>query len=576
MRGALAQSVAILLEQERDATTRFQDLAISFRLCDVDPTTREWLTDTDEELLEVGGRWDRRAKTWAEAEPHKTRILRVHRGQEAPARWLAAWFERRAIGPSGPQWSDFHRVYTLMMHGGRRGGKTHLACIALAMFACMVPKARIWAISPTQEETDELEQNIRDMLPRRWYRFRGGGSGKPLQFRLANGARIFCLSGNKPRTLKRGRVDFALYNEAQDMQKEGWIQIRGAIADNGGLVLMACNPPRAEIGRWIEDVYEQARAEKNFVTAFPVNAKNNPFVEWAALASIEADINDEVTYRREVLGEFMPIGDIVFHAWSDAETVREVPAHYQDITLAFTRQHLGRPYLYIVGMDFQKTPHMVASVGKVFIDPAEPEEPIYWLVDEIVAEDSNEDELLDALEAMPRWRHNEPRATESPDDYYHGHEFPENRHRREGPVHCAVVMDASGFFQDGEHKVNRTSEKWLRARRWEHLYHPVRDSKRNPDIVERCKATNARLKAANGKRRLFSCRHLVHTNRAMRSWENRNGFPYRNSPFAHICDAVSYPIHRFFARPPRGKATEPPPSVQRQHGERRRGFDGVI
>jgi hypothetical protein len=52
---------------------------------------------------------------------------------------------------------------------------------------------------PTQEETDELEQALRSMLPRRWYTDRGGGAGKSLQFRLANGSRLMCLSGHKPR-----------------------------------------------------------------------------------------------------------------------------------------------------------------------------------------------------------------------------------------------------------------------------------------------------------------------------------------------------------------------------------------
>ena len=35
----------------------------------------------------------------------------------------------------------------------------------------------------------------------------------------------------------------------------------------------------------------------------------------------------------------------------------------------------------------------------------------------------------------------------------------------------------------------------------------------------------------------------------MRSWDNKNGAPNRRSDFAHVCDAVSYPIYRFFARP---------------------------
>lgn len=577
MRGALAKAISILVEQEAETSTRFQDLAISLRLCEVDPATKRWRPETDEILIEVGGLWDRRLKRWA-GEARKVRVVRVHKGQEDPARYLASWFQRRAQGSRGPQWDDFRRVWSLMFVGGRRGGKTHLACVALAMFVTMVPGCRVWAVSPTQEETDELEQAVRSLVPRRWYRYRGGGAGKPVQFRFPHGGRLFCLSGNKPRALKRGRVDLCLYNEAQNMHKAGWIQVRGAIADNGGLVILACNPPDAEIGRWIEEVYEEARAGKNSVEPFFIDPSANPFIEHKALRDMEADINDEMVYRREVLGEFVPIGTIVFHAWSDVATVRDPPAHFVDVTQAFTQKHLGRPYAYIVGMDFQKTPHMAAVVGKVFIDPAEPDEPLFWLVDEAIVEDADENDLLDALESLPRWKHNEPR---DPDDCYTP--APRTDDEKWNPVHCAVVMDASAWFQDGAHAKARTSEKWLRARGWIHLFYPqppLPDGtpvRKNPDIVERCKAGNARLKAANGRRRMFSCRHLLHVNRSMRSWEIRNLVPYRQSPFAHVCDAVTYPVFRFWGRPPRTtKPTPPSRPIKPTPTERRRGYDGIV
>jgi hypothetical protein len=35
----------------------------------------------------------------------------------------------------------------------------------------------------------------------------------------------------------------------------------------------------------------------------------------------------------------------------------------------------------------------------------------------------------------------------------------------------------------------------------------------------------------------------------MKSWPNKNGAPDRRSDFAHVCDAVSYVIYRFFGRP---------------------------
>jgi len=247
---AIKQSVETLLEAEGDDNRRHVDMAVSFRLCDVelDENGRaRWRKEADEELIEIGGRWDRREKRWSGA-ANRVRVIRVHRGQEDAARWLAEWFRRAAQGPKGPHWEApmrhapsvaFRRVWSLLLLGGRRGGKSHLACVALVMFAVMTPRARVWAISPTQEETDELEQALRSLMPRRWYKYRGGGAGKPLQFRLANGARIMCLSGHKPRSLKRGRVDFALYNEAQNMYRAGWIQLRGAIADTAG---WSCSP----------------------------------------------------------------------------------------------------------------------------------------------------------------------------------------------------------------------------------------------------------------------------------------------------------------------------------------------
>jgi hypothetical protein len=564
--------------ETEETERRYSDIAISFRLCDVedDPTGGEprWRTETDIELLRVGGRWDRRLKRWA-GDAKRVRVLRVHRGQEPAARWLAEWFKRRGRGPRGPQWADFRRVWSLMLVGGRRGGKTHLACAALCMFAVMVPGCRVWAISPTQEETDELEAAIRSLLPRRFYRFRGGGAGKPLQFRLPHGGRLFCLSGNKPRSLKRGRVDLALYNEAQNMYRAGWIQLRGAIADRGGLVILACNPPDAEIGRWIESLHEESRAGKNKVQAFDLNAKQNPFVEYQALADIEADTNDPLTFRREVLGEFVPIGDIVFHSWSDAATVRpHVPAHYEDITPQVCLDVLGRRAGYIIGMDFQKTPHMVGVVAKIFRDPEDPGEQLWWLVDEVVLDDADELQLVDGLEALGRWRHNGPRDAEG----YRALAMPGDS--LDHPVAAVVVMDASGFYQDGAHSRARTSERWLRQRRWELLYYPQalnakgEQNRRNPDIIERVRATNARLKSATGKRRMFSLPHLTHVNRAMRSWENRNGVPYKQSPFAHVCDAVSYPVFRFYGKPPPKAPTYEP--VKPVPSGRRSGFNGVF
>ena len=56
---------------------------------------------------------------------------------------------------------------------------------------------------------------------------------------------------------------------------------------------------------------------------------------------------------------------------------------------------------------------------------------------------------LDALEAADRW---------TPRGYLEGAGYRGDE--------CAVVMDASAWWQDGDHTKGKTSDKALRSRRW--------------------------------------------------------------------------------------------------------------
>lgn len=509
---------------------RYIDLAISVRVADVERDAGgrpRWKDGSDQELIRVGGCWDRRRKRWGRRrKATRTLVLRFHRGQEDAARWFVEWLRRFVRN----DWRDYRRAWSVLLIGGRRSGKTHVACAAMIIFAILNPRALLWALSPTLETGDELDSNFREMLPRGWYVRRQAKTGRSTTYRLANGSRILLKSAVKPQRLKAGRVDLVLLNEAQELSQLAYVKVRAPIADRGGLVLMTANPPDTPSGRWIEEHYVAAKAGTIESEVFELDPSRNPWINYEALASIGKEI-DEKTYQRDVLGLFPPIGDVVFHAWSDRESVRDVPADLVDVTAEFTKRALGRAFGAVVGTDLQQTPHMAAAIIKFFRDPADPTEVIPWVVGEVVVEDADEDDLIDELEAQG----------------YRGWAEPEDDPAR--PVHCAVVMDASAWWQDGAHSKGRTSDRVFKARGWVHLYKPQKDSDRNPDIVERVKCTNARLKNASGRRRMFSCRHNERINRAMRSWENRNGAPYRRSDFAHLCDAVSYVIYRFFGVP---------------------------
>lgn len=563
MASRIAQSVARLAEAATDVGDRYVDMEVSLRLADVESDENgkpRWKAGTDEELIRVGGRWDRRRKEWC-GPARRVAVLRLHRGQEAAGRWIAEWLLRAARG----NWEGFQRAWSAMLIGARRSGKSHLACVLTALFVVMSSSAIAWAVSPTLETTAELDAALIEMLPASWYKRNEARTGKALTYELANGSKIFVRSSARASRLKQGRADLVLLNEAQLQTHAAYNQVRGAIADRGGLVVLTANPPDQPIGRWVEDHFNGIRAGEIEGVAFELDPRRNPWVDFAALASMAAEV-DEKTFARDVLGLFAPIGDVVMHAWNDRDHLLDPPANLVDITAEVTRRVLGRAAGYVVGCDFQKQPHMVAVVYKFFRDPAQPGEVIAWVVDEVVVSNADENDLIDALEALGRWTPSGRLA----DDGYRG--WIADGDSKDAPVHCAVVADASGWWQDGAHTKGRTSDRAFAARRWTYLYKPQADSDANPDVMERVKASNARLKSQGAGRRMFVARHCRKVAEAMRLWENKHGKPNRSSVHTHVCDAATYPIYRFFGRPKVVTAPAKYTSVRRfERAEQMRG-----
>lgn len=539
------QSAAIRAERTRD---RFVDLEVSIRLADVDGAglRARWREDTDEDLVIAGGVWDRRRKRWVRnATASTAMIYRVHRGQEEAARWLAAWLLRTASG----DWSSFARVWTALLIGGRRSGKSFLAIVALIAFAVLAPKSIVWCISPTLESGAELDRALQDLLPRSWYRRKEAATGSALTYTLVNGTRIYLRSGFKVATLRAGRADFVLCNEMQAIDERAYVNVRGAVVDTGGLVVGTANPPDEARGRYVEKLHHAALAGHVDAVTFELDPRRNPFIEQAALTSLEKEV-DEKTYARDVLGLFPPIGDVVFFAWDDRENWRDPWPELVDVTAEVTRRALGRAAGDVMGQDYQRIPSMVSVVLRLFRDPRDASgEVLAFVVDECIEDDADEGDLLDALEAMPRWQPGDGDPDRRAPDRARYRGWIEPGDSAAAPAHACVIADASGFFQDGAHTPGRTSDTALRSRRWTQVYKPQADSDKNPAIVERMKAGNARLKAASGSRRLFVARHCRRVAQALREYPLRKGVPDRRHELAHIVDAVTYPLYRLFGRP---------------------------
>lgn len=544
----LKLSVAKCVEHEHSRGVRFVDLQLGLAC-----------HETGDRLLSVGGRWDKAEKRYT-AGAEFERLVHIQAAQIEAAQWLCDWIVRyeeartakAARQPTDRIWQDFGPVYSALFHGGRRAGKSHLACLALVLYALVVPGSVCWAVSPREKETEELRAALAKLMPRSWYRY----LKDDLTFYLVNGSQITLRSGYKSGNLKAGGLGMALYNEGQKMDESGFIQLRGAVSDSGALTLITANPPDRPIGRWIEDYVDEVRSGKRRTgRTFFFDWRKNPFIERASLAAL-AEETDEKTFRREILGEFVPIGDVVFHSWSDRASIRPAPLEadgFRDITRVFTKQRLGRPFEHVVGCDFDKMPHLSGAVFKVFEKTAAAANigeyadipigvPLYWVVDEAIVQLSDEDGLIDALEGIGL-----------------------------DPATTGVIADASGEYQDVARTRGRSSWDWFRARGWRFLFYPDASMKKNPDIVERCKVGNALLKSHADHRRLFSVPENRHINRAMKLWELRHMAPYRKSKWAHACDAVTYPCWRFEGRR-RKKTKAEYKSVKRF--SRRRMFKG--
>lgn len=492
----------------------------------------------EELLLSAGGRWDRRGKHFA-GEADSSRTMALQAAQLPAARFFARWLEAHRRGESVPG-PDGTPCYTWALVGGRRGGKSDLGVKALISYAVSVPRAVCWVSISEEDEAPEIERVIREQAPSSWYRKVGLG------YHFVHGSEIELLSSYDPDDLKRGRCDVALINEAQKQEHKVYVNLAGAAADHGGLVIVAANPPDDERGEWVADLVDRSRAGRSDELVFDIDPRLNPHVDQRALAAL-AKRMDERTYRREVLGEFLARTDVVFYAFSQTLSVRPVGTDENgraltEVTPYFLARHFGAPAPRLHGIDFGKDQHMAAATLRFFEDPEDPAgPPLTWFTDGFTLEQGNEEDLVTALERRG----------------YSGEDI--------------CVIDASGEWQDTDRTRGRASADVMRRRGWRRIYLPDAKMKRNPPIEERLAVTNGLFRDATGKRKGFVDPRAVELVRAFRLWQTRQGgAPSARSEYVHICDAATYPPYRVFPR--RAIASHSITLIERP---RRRGLEDI-
>lgn len=532
---------------------------------------------SDQELLgSVGGEWDTEEKRFV-GPGTKARVWYCNELQRETVVYWFAWLRAFITG----DWEAFTaahgtRPFTLWTVGGRRRGKTWLGVRFLAAFAIACPYSiPPWMASPIEtdfQEAKELHREWVKALPPSWYTW----VAKKEEFfiQMTHGVRILMLPAHNAEKLKQGGMGYCFWNEVQKSNgaQRALNNLRGGAADLGTLVHCAANPAREPDEYWIEEIIEKLERGEVEGRFFDFRG-DNPYVNEDALDSMKSEMSLR-DYEIEREGKRKPRPDIVLHEFVDGPlyNVRPIP-ETGEITEAFLRRKLGRPFAAIAGADFQKNPHQAACVDRLFADPHDETNAFSWTVAEAVIDQGDEDDMIDELESLGFC------GTDKMVCLSCGHEAigllraGATCHRcktqwlvdasggRPLGVHqilaTAMVTDATGRYQRSNRDYNKARGygdehgSWaiFRKRGWIHLFKPDATQERNPHVDERVKVANARLCTGDGRRHAFISPHCVRTIEAVKHWPNAKwGGPSRQSLFSHVGDAYTYKFFRLWPR----------------------------
>lgn len=426
-------------------------------------------------ILRAGGVWDHFLHGWVMDGAERRAasvplVLDLQESQIAFAVWWASVLLRWRNG-------EPLDVSAALMIGGRRAGKTWLGNMALWALILDRPflsdgsKAIGWQISVTFREKEEIDRQVKELIPQSWYTFAAAAN----VYTLAHGPTITNLSARNPQSLRRGRGDVLFLNECQKMHRRAFVNALPATADRGGILLMAANPPTEDdtLGEWIYEIYDAAQEAKTKNEVPPVLIQDfswteNKAINAVARARVAAAIRvvSPEAAEADEQGVVKPVGLRACWAFDRRVHVQALPDG-PDITEDYTRSRTREGYPYLAGSDFQNRPYHCMIIYKIF---GSIERPILHAMD-VIMTTGDEDDLIDDLEQA-------------------GY----------GNRDVLVIGDASGEIQDGIHsrREGRTSYAYFRARGYKIL--PPREkigaaskAAKNPDVHRSLNLTNTWL-----------------------------------------------------------------------------------
>lgn len=461
---------------------------------------------TSEVLLRFGGRWDRIAHAFT-GTTGLCRTLDLEESQLEAVNFFRHWMAARA--------ARARREVVAFIGGARRGGKSTVSVDVALGYAVDVPDAIVVIVSPTFAKRDQLERQLKALVPTSWGDFYGMPEPR---LRLANGSEIRLLGANDPSTLKRGRLDVVLLDDAQDMAPDAISMALPGVIDHGGIVIVAANPPRKFRGEWVlrlREAVQEGRVED--VKIIDVDPKLNERIDHETRTAVGRvlAVLDPKAAKADDEGEWLPTGERVYLEHFDPKrNLAPGALPERAITEQYTRRRGGRSFGLVGGVDFQASPHMVGTILGVF---GTLERPIYHAVGEVFTEDATEEEFLHDVDDLGL-----------------------------RPEFLMWVGDASGQHQDGAHTADRDSFSIFKKFRWR-IVPPV-EKKSEKGTWSKNPAIESRINLVN--RLLAEGRLLIDPERCPRLVEAIKECPMkivngRRRPYGrytHVTDSLGYAL----------------------------------
>jgi hypothetical protein len=479
---------------------------------------------TRETLLWAGGLWDEADQRFLDKrDPETVAVVDLEESQVEYTLWFAEFL------------ADFREGYPrnislALAAGDRRAGKTF--DVYLCQIAALVDVPRHpsgmpaigWTISQKFRARDELDQLVTAYIPAEWYHHQRAPEHR---FTFKHGSILRNLSADDPDDLKQGRVDWLLYNEPQLMSARAIKNGLYGTADNGGLCMLAANPPSDPSGEWLIDLKEAIEEDPDIrpiARFFNFSSKDNTKIDAPArkrVAKLAQKIDPDAA-DADAEGEWKRWGLLACPKFNgrtlDKGGLCGPPPKLglKDVTRAVTEAAFWTPYDYVIGGDFQKSPQ-AAVVYKIFED--HDGSRIWWVVDEVLVKGT---EIHLSTEIFAK-----------------GYR----------PETAMWIGDCSGSWQGAERIEGRTSFNLLEGEGWRvEAAAVVKTAKaehpKNPDVGQRLKLLyrlqEARRWRVDGIAARFTA--ASHAKCQLRTTDYGKRIP--KGVYAHAVDASCYPIWR--------------------------------